>query len=114
MLVHAQVDDLVRETRVAAVLLDHEQRRRLLAAPVASRSLRGVEAVEQPLGERALRAFEGLGDRIDGLGRDEDVALCRVAVSGAAAGPLHALRAGVAGGARLCVDDSELSVVASV
>src|SRR5205823_13073164 len=69
VLVHAQVDDLVRETRIAAVLLDHEERRRLLAAPVAARCLGGVEAVEQPLGERALRAFEGLGDRIDGLGR---------------------------------------------
>ena len=53
MFIDAQVDDLVGKTRVAAVLLDDQQGGRLLAAPVAARGLSGIEAVEQPLGERA-------------------------------------------------------------
>ena len=115
VLVHAQVDDAVGEARVAAVALDHEQRRRLLAAPVAARGLCRVEAVEQPLDERrACGSLERLGDRVDGLGGDEDVALGRVARPGAAAGPVHALRAGVARAAALAVDHAELPVVAAV
>ncbi len=52
VIVDAQVDDDVGELRVAAVLLDDEQRRRLLASLVAARGLGRVEAVEQPLGEQ--------------------------------------------------------------
>ena len=55
MVVDAQVDEDVREARVAAVPLDDQQRRRLLAAPVAAGRLGGGEAVEQPLGERPSR-----------------------------------------------------------
>ena len=92
MVVDAQVDDDVGEARVAAVALDDEERRRLLAAAVAARRLRRVEAVEQPLGEREPRGrLERLGERVDGLRRDEDVPLRRVAGAGAAAGPVVAL-----------------------
>ena len=52
VVVDAEVDERVGEARVAAVLLHDEQRRRLLAAPVAAGRLRGGEALEQPLGER--------------------------------------------------------------
>ena len=52
VLVDAEVDERVGEPSVAAVALDDEQRRRLLPASVASRSLRRGEAAEQPLGER--------------------------------------------------------------
>ena len=55
MVVDAQFDDDVGQLRVAGVLLDDEQRRRLLAALVAARGLRGVEAVEQALGEQLAR-----------------------------------------------------------
>ena len=56
VIVDAEVDERVGEPAVAAVALDDEQRRRLLAAPVAARGLRGGEAVEQPLGERRAGA----------------------------------------------------------
>ena len=52
VVVDAEVDERVRQPRVAAVPLDDEQRRRLLAAAVAARGLRRGEAVDQPLGER--------------------------------------------------------------
>ena len=52
VVVDAEVDQRVGEPRVAAVALDDEERRRLPAAAVATRGLGGVEAVEQPLGER--------------------------------------------------------------
>ncbi len=114
VLVDAQVDEAVGEAGVAAVALDDEQGGRLLAAPVAAGSLRGVEAVEQALGERARRALEGLGDRVHGRGRDEDVALSCVAVAGPAAGPVHALAAGEARSDPVPVDDAELAVFAPV
>ena len=44
VVVDAEVDDDVGEPRVAAVPLDDEERRGLLAAPVAARSLGGGEA----------------------------------------------------------------------
>ena len=113
MLVDAQVDDLVGEPGVPAVSLDDEERCRLLPAPIAARRLSRVEAVEQPLGERARAYFEGVCDCVDSLGRDQNVALGGIAGSGSASGPLHALVAGVGCGAALAVDDAELPVVAS-
>ena len=93
VVVDAEVDERVREPRVAAVALDDEERRRLPAAAVAARGLGGVEAVEQPLGERrARRRLERLRERVDGRARDEDVALRRVAVARAAARPGMAVR----------------------
>ena len=52
VVVDPEVDEGVGQARVAAVPLDDEQRRRLLATAVAARSLRGRKAVDQPLGER--------------------------------------------------------------
>ena len=73
MVVDAQVDEDVRQARVAAVLLDDEERGGLLAAPVAARRLGRVEAVEQPLGERLPAvASNVVGERVDRR-RDEDV-----------------------------------------
>ena len=56
VVVDAQVDEDVRERRVAAVPLDDEERGGLLSAPVAACRLRGREAGEQPLGERRAGA----------------------------------------------------------
>ena len=55
VVVHPEVDEDVREPRVSLLRADDEDRRRLLAATVAARRLRCVEAVEQALGERASR-----------------------------------------------------------
>src|SRR5215210_7725323 len=94
MVVDAQVDDDVGEARIAAVALDDEQARRLLSAPVAARFLGRGEAIEQPIGERpASAALERLRERVDRRGRDEDVALGRVAAPRPAARPVQALAA---------------------
>ena len=53
MVLDAELDDDVRHARVAAVALDDEERRGLLAAAVASCRLRGGEAVDQAVGERS-------------------------------------------------------------
>ena len=115
MLVDAEIDEAVGERCVAAVALDDEKRGGLLPATVASRGLRGGEAVEQPLGEgRSSRPEERVDERVDRLARDEDVALRRVAVAGLPAGPVVALRAGVRGAAPGRVDDTELALLAIV
>ena len=101
----------VREPRVPLLRPDDEDRRRLLAAAVAAGRLGGVEAVEKPLGERTTRArLERLGERVDGCGRDEDVALRRVTRAGPVPGPVVALGARVRGRASLSVDDAELAL----
>ncbi len=46
VVVHAQVDDDVGQAGVAAVSLDDEQTRRLLAAAVPAGLLRGGEAID--------------------------------------------------------------------
>ena len=51
VVVDAKVDEDVREPRIAAVALDHEQARRLLAAAIAARGLCRREAFEQALRE---------------------------------------------------------------
>src|SRR5581483_10320359 len=115
VVVDAQVEDEVGELRVAAVALDDHERRRLLAAPVSARGLRGVEAVEEPSLERIARAsLERVGKRVDGLRADEDVSLRGVARAGAAAGPLEAALAGVRRASSLAVDDAELPLVPSL
>src|SRR5206468_3794480 len=73
--------------------------------------LGSLEAVEQPLGERLpRRALERLRERVHRCGRDEDVALRRIARTRPAAGPLEALATGKAGAAPLTVDDAELAL----
>src|SRR5579859_2889611 len=109
-----EVDERVRQLSVAAVALDDEERRGLLAAPVAARRLCRDEAVEQALGEAPLRALERLGERVDRLAADEDVPLCRVARPGAMTRPVVALRPGPARRAAVRVDDPELPLVPAV
>ncbi len=114
VVVDPQVDQRVREARVPTVLLDDEQRGGLLATPVAAGGLRGVEAVEQALGERAGARLEGLGERVHRRTGDEDVALRGVAGAGAPAGPVVAARARERGCAALAVDDAGLALVATL
>ena len=93
VVVDAQVDEDVREARVAAVLLDHEQARGLLAAAVAARGLSGVEAVEQAVRERLPgAALERVRERVDRRFGDEDVALGRVPVARPSACPARSTR----------------------
>ena len=95
VVVGAEVDEDVGQAGVAAVPLDDEQRRRLLAAAVASRSLGRGEAVDQALGERSPGGGrERVDHGVDRLGRDEDVPLRRVAVPRPPAGPVEALGPG--------------------
>ena len=92
VVVGAEVDEDVGQAGVAAVPLDDEQRRRLLATPVAARGLGRGEAVDQALGERSSGGGrERVDHRVDRLCRDEDVPLRRVAVSRPPAGPVEAL-----------------------
>ena len=110
VVVDAQIDERVRQARVAAVALDDEQGRGLPPATVATGRLGRVEAVEQPLGERrARRRLERLRERVDGRARDEDVPLGGVALSRAAAGPGVALVTRERGRPALAVDDPELT-----
>ena len=68
MVVDPEIDEDVREPRVALLGPDDEDRRRLLPATVSAGCLRGVEAVEEPFGERLARArLERLGERVDRL-----------------------------------------------
>ena len=97
VVVDAQVDDRVGQVSVARVLFDYQQRGRLLTAAVAAGLLRGGQALDEALGQRQVSVrLEGHRQRVDGLSRDEDVSLCRIAVSRPSSGPLVALRAGVA------------------
>jgi hypothetical protein len=115
VIVHAEIDQDVREARVAAVLLDHEQRGGLLAAPVAACVLRGGEALEQPLGEGfSGRGLERVGERVDGLGGDEDVPLRRITGAGAPARPVVALGARERCASAGRVDDAQLAVLAAL
>ena len=110
MVVDAEVDERVGESRVATVALDDEQGGGLPAAAVAARRLRGVEAVEQSLGESlARRRLERLCERVDGRAGDEDVALRRVRAPRAPARPRVALVPGEGRRAPLAVDDPELA-----
>ena len=59
VVVGAEVDERVREPGVASVSLDDEQGRRLLAAAVASRRLRGGKAVERAARRAAGRPTRG-------------------------------------------------------
>ena len=102
VVVHAQVDDDVREVGVATVLLHDEKRGRLLAAAVAARCLRRVETGEEPFAQRLASAcLEGVRHRVHRCLGDEDVSLRRVAAPDSPAGPVEALRAGERGGATL-------------
>ena len=66
VVVDAKIDDDIGEARIAGVLLDDQERRRLLAAPVAAGSLRGRQALEQPLGQREVAvALERRRERVD-------------------------------------------------
>src|SRR4029450_7677682 len=68
-----QVDENVGEVRIAAVLLDDKERRRLLTPAVAAGGLRGIQALQQPLGERSADGpLEGLGERVHRVLRDQD------------------------------------------
>ena len=110
-----QVDERVGQPRVAAVLLDDEQRSRLLPTAVAAGRLGRVEAVEEPLGQRrAGRPLERLGERVNGVAGDEDVALGRVARSGAAARPGLAFLSGERRRPPLRIHDPDLPALASL
>ena len=114
VLVHAEVDDAVREPRVAGVLLDDQERGGLLAAPVSSRGLRRPQAGEEPLGERPPRArLERLGECVDGGGRDEDVSLGCVAVARTPSGPLVTALAGERRRTAFGVDYTDLALRAA-
>src|SRR5437667_4920760 len=113
VVVDTEVDEDVRELAVAAVALDHEERRRLLAPRVPARRLRGREAFDQALRERRSRGgLEGRRERVDGRFGDEDVALGGVARAGPPACPRVALAARVGRAAAGRVDDAELAMVA--
>ena len=92
VVVDAKVDEDVGERGVAAVPLDDEERRGLLAATVAARGLGRSEARQQSLGQRAFCRLEGLRQRVDRLAGDEDVALGGVPGAGPAACPVVAGR----------------------
>jgi hypothetical protein len=111
VVVDAEIEEDVREAGVAAVGLDDEKRGGLLAAAVAAGRLRRVEAVEQALDQRASGSpLERLCERVDRLGRDEDVALRRIAVARAMTGPVVAPVSGEGGAAARSVDDPELAL----
>ncbi len=115
VVVDAQVDERVAQSRVAAVLLDDEQRCRLLAAAVAAGRLGGREALEQALRERlSVRGRERRCQRGDRLLADEDVALSGEARPGESARPFHARGARVGGAAAVGVDDADLAVGTAV
>lgn len=115
VVVDAEVDQDVGEPRVALLRADDEKTGRLLPAAVATGRLRRVEAVEKALGKGPAGCrLECLGERVDGLGRDEDVPLRRVPRARSAARPVAAAVARVRRGAPLAVDDAELSLGAAV
>ena len=115
VVVDPEVDEDVRQPGVPAVFLDDQQRGRLLAAPVAARSLRRRETLDQPLRERELRvSLERRRQRAHGFLADEDVALRRVPGPCAVPGPVVAARARPARRGSLSIDDSELALVASL
>ena len=73
------------------------------------------EAFDQALAERLARGrLEGVGERVDRLLPDDDVALRRVAMSGAVACPLVARGARPGCRPAVRVDDADLALVAPV
>src|SRR5262249_15053902 len=112
VVVDAQIDDRVGELRVTGVLLDHEQGRGLLAAPVAAGRLSCGQTLDQPLSELEMAVrLEGGCEGVDGRRRDEDVPLRRVALARAPARPLVTARPGERRGASGGVDDADLAFV---
>ena len=113
VVVDTEVDEDVGQRRVAAVPLDDEKRRGLLAATVATGGLGRREARQQSLGQRAFCRFERLRQRVDRLARDENVALGGVPWADSAACPVVAGCAGERGAAAGGIDHSELTLVSA-
>ncbi len=115
VVVHPQVDEHVTQPGVPAVSLHHEERRRLLAAPVAARGLCGGEALEQARGQRAaLGGGERLREGRDRLRADQDVPLCGEGRARRSARPVHAPLSGEARAAAAAVDHADLPLAAVV
>ena len=113
VVVHAEVDQRVTELGVPPVLLDHEQRRRLLAAPVPPGDLSCGQAFDEPLGQLEMFVLlERRREGVDRLLRDEDVPLRRIAVARPPARPVVALGTGERGRATCAVDDPDLPLCA--
>ena len=116
VVVDAQVDEHVREPRVAAVSLDHEQRRGLLAAPVAARRLRRRERVQQACGE-AGGPHDASNEAASASTVSTETRMFPCAANPSPetpAGPFEARRAGVRRAAPGGVHDAELPVVAPI
>jgi hypothetical protein len=77
VVVDAQVDVPVVVAAVPPARLDHQQRRRLLAATIASLQLGRVEGLEQPPGQRPGGGLERLGHGRHHSVGGHDVALAR-------------------------------------
>src|ERR1035441_10222537 len=92
-------------------IADHEHRRRLLAARIATGVVAGLEGGEEPLGEIALCGLEGTAHGLRHLRAYEDVALRGPGLALAVARPVRRVGAGESGDVTLMVDDGHLAAI---
>src|SRR5439155_128539 len=112
MIVDVEIDVTIVEAAVPTVLLDHEERRRLHAAPIATLSLSAMQRGNESVRKRTHRGLEAIGDSLDDLRSGEDVSLCAVVLTRHAASPLEALGTGVGRDAPARINDAELPLLA--
>ena len=112
VVVHPEVDPAVVAAAVPAALPDHEERRRLAAAPVAPGGIGRGKTGHQQLRERETSGLERVRQPVDHRGPREDVALGRVVAAGSPARPGEAGASRVVGRPPLRVHDTGLALCA--
>jgi hypothetical protein len=113
MVVDRDIDVAVVETAVPATGPHHQQRRRLLAAPVAAAGLPGLQRRQQALGQRSHRISSNPRTMPSTTLRPARVLpWAEQHIRHAITRPVEAARAGETGGAALGVDDPHLPVIA--
>ena len=114
MVVDAQIDPAIVCAPVPAAVADDEERRRLAAAPIATRAVGRRETRHEAFRERQRSGLERVGEGVDDGGTREDVALGREPIAYSPAGPRKAIGSGMTGAASVGIHDPNLALIAQV
>jgi hypothetical protein len=114
MVVNPQVDDPIAKPRRASKRFGNHDCGCLHAARVAASGLTCIQGVEQPFGQRPFRGFERTGHGLNDFRASQNVALRTEIQSGVVPFPIEGGSARPCGRAPRCVEDRDLTIVASL